>query len=86
MTPEKKRTPGGNRANEGHSRQLQDHYSALERAAATALARELNIILLAADRMAAGYGLAWPDYSRLHQAHQHVLTVLATVTGREVIQ
>lgn len=58
--------------------------NALSNAATKALERELAIVLAAADRMAAGYGLAWSDYDRLHFAHQHVLTVLAAVSGREV--
>ena len=41
-----------------------------------ALRRELWIVLNAAHRMAAGYGLAWPDYDRLHQAHQFILKVM----------
>lgn len=45
-----------------------------------AFRRELWIILNAAHRMAAGYGLAWSDYERLHAAHQHVLTVLEVVS------
>lgn len=44
-----------------------------------AFRRELWIILNAAHRMAAGYGLASSDYDRLHEAHQHVLKVLEVV-------
>lgn len=55
-------------------------------AATAALERELAIILAAAHRMAAGYGLASDDYDRLHTAHQHVIGVLAAVRGREVLQ
>lgn len=58
----------------------------LRNASARALERELSIILAAAHRMAAGYGLAWSDYDRLHAAHQHVLPVLAALRGREVLQ
>lgn len=60
-------------------------YTALNRAAAKTLQRELSIVLLAADRLAAGHGLAWPDYDRLHQAHQHIIRVLADMTGKEVL-
>ena len=82
MNPEK-RTPGGNRANEGHSRQLQHKYTT---ASVKSLRHELAIILAAAHRMASGYGLHWDDYDRLHSAHQHVLRVLAAVSGRGVMQ
>ena len=44
-----------------------------------AFRQELWVIMNAAHRMAAGNGLAWPDYDRLHQAHQHVLKVLEAV-------
>lgn len=56
------------------------------KASINALTHELAIILAAAHRMASGHSLAWDDYDRLHIAHQHVLTVLAAVTGREVLQ
>ena len=59
---------------------------ALTTAAKTALANELAVVLLAADRMAAGHTLAWDDYCRLHTAHQHVLAVLANLTGRSLTQ
>lgn len=48
-------------------------------AALRAFKQDLGIILDAAHRMAAGYGLAWSDYDRLHEAHQHVLRVLEAV-------
>lgn len=53
--------------------------TALARAAVKALRTELWIILQAAHRIAGGYGLSWQDYERLHEAHQHVLTVLREV-------
>ena len=51
-------------------------------AAANTLAQELAVVLLAADRMAAGHTLVWDDYCRLHNAHQHVLAVLTNLMGR----
>jgi hypothetical protein len=45
-------------------------------AAVRAFRRELWIILQAAHRMAAGYGITGDDMDRLHQAHQFILTVL----------
>ena len=89
MREAQRKTPGGNRGQEsaragGYSKN--PDYSPLAAAAAKALARELSIIMLAADRLAAGHGLAWSDYDRLHQAHQHILTVLADMTGKEVLQ
>lgn len=41
-----------------------------------AFERELWVILDAAHMMAAGHGLQWSDYDRLHEAHQFVLKVL----------
>lgn len=41
-----------------------------------AFRNELFIILNAAHRMAAGYGVSWDDYDRIHEAHQHVIKVL----------
>ncbi|QKK02747.1 MAG: hypothetical protein HND55_08860 [Pseudomonadota bacterium] len=58
---------------------------ALRNASARALEHEVSIIVMAADRMAAGYGLAWSDYERLHAAHQHVFRVLAALRGGEVL-
>lgn len=58
----------------------------IQDAANRALERELSIILMAAHRMASGYGLAWSDYDRLHDAHQHCIRVLAALRGREVLQ
>ena len=57
-----------------------DH-STLNVAATTAFRRELSIIMAAADRMANGYKLAWDDYTRLHQAWQHCLSVLEVIHG-----
>lgn len=57
----------------------------LRNASARALERELSIIVMAAHRVAAGHGLAWSDYGRIHDAHQHTIRVLASLTGREVL-
>lgn len=62
----------------------QGQYNPYAAAAAKALARELSVVLLAADRLAAGHGLAWSDHDRLHAAHQHCMAVLSELTGREV--
>lgn len=79
--------PGSEKA-QTHGGGLQRNHTTppLRNASARALERELSIILAAAHRMAAGYGLAWSDYDRLHAAHQHVLPVLAALRGREVLQ
>jgi hypothetical protein len=79
MTPQRKR-PG--RARTGARMQtfgdrLQSNHTTP--APVRAFKAELHIILNAAHRMAAGYGLAWSDYDRLHAAHQHVLRVLEVV-------
>ena len=60
--------------------------AAMNDAAVKALHRELSIILAAADRMARGYSLVWDDYDRLHEAHQHLIRVLAQLRGQEVLQ
>lgn len=59
---------------------------ALSAASARATQQALGFVVAAADRLAAGYGLAWSDYDRLHRAHQHLIAVLATDLGREVLQ
>jgi hypothetical protein len=86
MDAQRKRPPGGgpglSLAGGNHGK---NDYSPFAAAAAKSLARELSIILMAADRMAAGHGLAWPDYDRLHAAHQYVLRTLADLLGREVL-
>ena len=75
MRPEIERPPGGgpglSLAGGNHGKQ--NHTTP---AAVRALRRELWIILQAAHRMAAGYGISGDDMDRLHQAHQFVLTVL----------
>ena len=57
----------------------------LNDAATRALQIELAIILQAAHQIAGGWPLAWDDYDRIHEAHQHVLKVLAALMGREVM-
>jgi len=90
MDVHKNRTPA--RAGQGFGKAqnvgdgLHKHYNPLAAAAAKTLAREISIIMLAGDRMAAGYGLDWSDFDRLHTAHQHVIRVLADMTGKEVLQ
>ncbi|WP_181918964.1 hypothetical protein [Wenzhouxiangella sediminis] len=58
----------------------------MRNAAARALERELSIIVMAAHRVAAGHGLAWSDYDRVHEAHQHTIRVLAALREGEVLQ
>jgi hypothetical protein len=54
-------------------------------AAATGqLAREISLVMLAADRLASGYTLTSDDLDRLHAAHQHILGALSSLIGREV--
>jgi len=62
------------------------HYNPLATASVSALEQELAIVLAAADRFARGYGLVWDDYDRLHEAHQHLIRVLAQLRGQEVLQ
>ena len=85
--PRRKREPGGSPglslAGGNHGKQ---DYSPFAAAAAKTLIREISIVLLAADRMAAGHSLAWPDFERLHESHQHIIKILAGLTGREVMQ
>jgi len=75
---------GGMQSNEGG---LRSQYSTptLHNASARTVERELSILLMAAHRVAGGYGLAWSDYERVHDAHQHVVRVLAAVRGKEVL-
>ena len=56
----------------------------LRHGAVHALDIELAIIIAAADRLAAGHGLAHDDYTRLHQAHQFLIRILADLRGVEV--
>ena len=87
MTPQRKR-PGKNRTGahmQTFGDRLHKHYNPLAAAAKT-LARELSIVLLAADKMASGHGLSFDDSDRLHQAHQHIIRVLADLVGKEVLQ
>ena len=84
--PKRNREPGGSPGKRWAGGNSKSDYNPFAQAAAKSLARELSIILMAADRMAAGHGLAWPDYDRLHQAHQYVLRTLADLTGKEVMQ
>jgi hypothetical protein len=58
---------------------------ALRNASARALERELSIIVTAAHQVAAGYGLHWDDFERVHEAHQHTIRVLAALRGGEVL-
>lgn len=82
--------PGFERS-QSKERGLQDHNTTispadtLRGAASDALERELSVILMAAHRMAAGYGLAWDDYDRLHQAHTHMIRVLGALRDKEVL-
>lgn len=61
-----------------------EKHTTLDAAALKALRVELGIILQAAHRVAAGYGLAWDDFDRVHVAHQFVIRVLAEMDGREI--
>jgi hypothetical protein len=56
----------------------------LRSGAIQALDTELAIVVAAADRQAAGYGLAFDDYTRLHQAHQFLICILGNLRGVEV--
>jgi hypothetical protein len=92
MTPQTK-APATGQGQQGLNASLQNtsgfNYTTacdLRKAASSAFERELAIIMLAADRMAAGHGLAWDDYDRLHTAHQHVIGVLSAMRGMEVLQ
>lgn len=91
MTRPKRRNPTGQgqgfdrEQTRGAGLQSNNTTPTLRNASARALERELSIILAAAHRMASGYGLAWPDYDRVHEAHQHTIRVLASLTGREVL-
>lgn len=91
MRPPDERNPAGVPGFEKaqtHGDGLRNQYTtpALRNASARALEREISIILMAAHRVASGHGLHWNDYDRLHQAHQHVLPVLAALRGKEVLQ
>jgi hypothetical protein len=81
MMAQQRRSPAGQGRGFGKAQTLGDglHRKNTTPAPVRAFKRELWVILNAADRMAAGYGLAWDDYDRLHQAHQHVLRVLEAV-------
>ena len=57
----------------------------LSQAAAKALAREIWIIVKAADIVAGGRHLSEDDADRVHAAHQFVIKVLAAAVGREVL-
>ena len=86
MTPQRMRPPEGGPVNAlagGHHRA---GFNTMKNAAARALAGELAIIVAAADRLAGGYGLAWDDLKRVHEAHQFTIRVLAEIRGREVLQ
>lgn len=80
-------TRAGARKEQTRGGGLQGHYTtpALHNASARALERELSIVLMAAHRMAGGYGLVWSDHDRLHEAHTHIVRVLAALKGREVL-
>jgi hypothetical protein len=89
MDGPEKRNPAGGPGSEGG---LQDrlgrrweHDNPLSRAAVKTLCRELHLILTAAHRVASYQQLAWSDYTRVHEAHQHVMRVLAVMYGREVL-
>ena len=88
MTPQRKSPPRmatGNGLEISGQRSV-DHYNPLATASVSALEQELAIVLAAADRFARGYGLVWDDYDRLHEAHQHLIRVLAQLRGQEVLQ
>ena len=53
-------------------------------AAAKALKRELWIVVQAAHMVASGKRLTETDADRVHEAHQHIIRVLAAAAGREV--
>ena len=87
MKPPESRTPpgGGERkALAGDTFKANDN--PLARAAVKTLISELRIILAAAHRVAGGWPLAWDDYDRLHDSHQHVLRILSVLHGKEVLQ
>lgn len=89
MRPETRRAPAGAPGKSlggGISGRAKHTTPALHNASARALERELSIVLMAAHRMAGGCGLAWSDFDRLHDAHQHVIRVLAALRGQEVLQ
>ncbi len=86
MDTQRKREPGGSPglslAGGNHGKQ---NHTTLDAAALAALRVELGIILQAAHRVAAGYGLTWPDFDRVHAAHQFVIRILAEMDGKEVL-
>lgn len=79
MQPETKRPPRQAAPGLSFARRNSSTGKNITPAPVRAFRQELWIILNAAHRMAAGYGLAWSDYDRLHEAHQHVLRVLEVV-------
>ena len=54
-------------------------------AAAKALKRELWIVVQAAHIVAGGRRLSEADADRVHEAHQHIIRVLAAAAGRDVM-
>lgn len=54
------------------------------RASVALLEREIAIIVQAAHRVASFHAMPWPDYERVHDAHQHVVAILAIMRGKEV--
>lgn len=76
-TPDKRNPPGraaGFGGADGNGRGVRRNLTTT--APTKALRRELWIVLNAAHRMAAGYGITWSDFDRLHHAHQFIITVL----------
>ena len=81
MMAQQRRSPAGQGRGFGNTQTFGDglHRKNTTPAPVRAFRRELWIIMQAAHRMAAGHGLNWDDYDRLHEAHQHVLRVLEAV-------
>src|SRR5690625_3021049 len=50
-------------------------------AALRTLRDEILIVVLAADRLAAGYGLSGDDMTRLHRAHQRIMPAARIAGG-----
>ena len=88
MGLERMRPPEGGPGMRLASGDSKGHYTpkreALKQAAIKAFEIELAVILAAAHHTASGHRLSWTDCERLHDAHQHVLRVLASLKGLEV--
>ena len=87
MAPPERRNPAGGPGNaDGQhlGRGLNEHCNPFDLAAAKALKRELWIVVQAAHMVASGKRLTETDADRVHEAHQHIVRVLAAAAGREV--